>query len=239
MTTTELIEYQDDHGLYEGMLVKPENSTGKLPCVLIFPTVWGRTSMEEAAAKDLAERGYIAFIADLYGKGFDASTEAAAFGRMAEYNEDRQFLLSRLELVYKTAQSQTLVDDKNIAAIGYCFGGKCILDLARSGLKYAAGVSFHGVLNPPDFNTDVAITTPLVILHGWDDPLATPEDVLALSQELTEKGANWELISYGHTGHAFMKPEANNQAGGYCYNAEVAARAWQRTVEFLAEKMAV
>ena len=238
MTTTEFVEYRDEQGLYEGMLITPEGARGQLPCVLVFPTVWGRTSMEEQAAKDLAERGYVAFIVDLYGKGFDASTEEAAFGRMDEYNEDRRFLLSRLELVYNTVQAFDLVDENNIAAIGYCFGGKCVLDLARSGLEYAGGVSFHGVLNPPDFNTDVTVKTPLVILHGWDDPLATPDDVLALSKELTEKGANWELVSYGHTGHAFMKPEANNQEGGYFYHAEMAERAWQRTVDFLAIKLA-
>ena len=236
MAITESIEYQDAHGHYEGMLVYPENTSGKLPCVLVFPTVWGRASMEERAAAELADRGYVAMIVDIYGKGFDSSTQEAAFGRMADYNADRSFLLSRLQLVYETAKQLPQVDDNKIAGIGYCFGGKCVLDLARSGLKFSGGATFHGVLNPPEFGEDQKIVTPLLVLHGWDDPLATPEDVVALSQELTQKGADWELISYGHTAHSFMKPSANDPEGGSVYNAEVAEKAWKRVLEFLADQ---
>ena len=234
MIMTESIEYGDEQGQYEGMLVYPDNAAEKLPCVLVVPTVWGRTSMEENLAVKLADMGYIAMIADLYGKGFDASIEAAAFGKMAEFNADRQFLLNRIQLIYKTAAQLPQVDENKIAGIGFCFGGKCVLDLARSGFDFAGAVSFHGVLDAPDFNTDQTITTPLLVLHGWDDPLATPEDVLAMTEELTKKGANWELDAYGHTGHAFMKPEANRREEGYFYNAEVADRAWQRMAAFLA-----
>ena len=233
MVITEAIEYQDEHGQYEGLLVYPENATGTLPCVLVCPTVWGRTSMEERAAAELAKLGYVAMIVDVYGKGFDASIKEAAFGRMDEYNADRQFLLSRMQLVYETAKNLPLVDENKIAGIGYCFGGKCILDLARSGLGFRGGASFHGVLNAPDFNDSQKITTPLLVLHGWDDPLATPEDVLALTQELTQKQADWELVAYGHTAHSFMKPEANNPEGGSVYNAEVAQKAWKRMLAFL------
>ena len=225
MIITESIEYGDEHGQYEGLLVYPDNAKGKLPCVLVAPTVWGRTSMEESLAVKLAEMGYIAMIVDLYGKGFDASTEAAAFGKMAEFNADRQFLLNRMQLIYETASQLPQVDESRIAGIGFCFGGKCLLDLARSGHDFAGAVSFHGVFDAPSFNADQKITTPLLLLHGWDDPLATPEDVLALTKELTHKGANWELDAYGHTGHAFMKPEANRHEEGYFYHAEVADRA--------------
>jgi len=233
MIITETIEYQDGHGQYEGLLVYPENAAGKLPCVLICPTVWGKTSMEERAATELANMGYVALVVDVYGKGFDASTREAAFDRMAEYNADRGFLLSRMQLVYETAKRLSQVDETKIAGIGYCFGGKCVLDLARSGLHFSGAVSFHGVINAPDFNHDQEVATPLLVLHGWDDPLATPEDVLALSQELTHKKADWELVAYGHTGHAFMKPEASDEAGGYFYHAEVADKAWKRMAEFL------
>jgi len=233
MTMTEAFEYGDDHGQYEGLLVYPDNASGKLPCVLVAPTVWGRTSLEESSAYKLAEMGYVALVIDLYGKGFDASTEAAAFGKMAEYNADRQFLLNRMNFIYETASQLPQVDENKIAGIGFCFGGKCFLDLARSGLSFAGAVSFHGVLDAPDFNSSQPITTPLLVLHGWDDPLATPENVLTLTEELTRKGANWELDAYGHTGHAFMKPEANNHETGYFYHAEVADRAWKRMADFL------
>jgi dienelactone hydrolase len=233
MIITESIEYGDEHGQYEGLLVYPDNAAGKLPCVLVAPTVWGRTSMEESSAKKLAEMGYVAMIVDLYGKGFDASTEAAAFGKMAEFNADRQFLLNRMQFIYKTASQLPQVDESKVAGIGFCFGGKCLLDLARSGYDFAGAVSFHGVFDAPSFNPDQKITTPLLLLHGWDDPLATPDDVLALTKELTHKGANWELDAYGHTGHAFMKPEANRHEAGYFYHAEVADRAWNRMADFL------
>ena len=233
MIITGSIEYGDEHGQYEGLLVYPDNANDKLPCVLVVPTVWGRTSMEESLATKIAEMGYVAMIVDLYGKGFDASTEAAAFGKMAEFNADRQFLLNRMQFNYKTAAQLPQVDANKIAGIGFCFGGKCVLDLARSGHNFAGAVSFHGVLDAPDFNSDKKITTPLLVLHGWDDPLATPEDVLALTEELTQQEANWELDAYGHTGHAFMKPEANRREEGYFYNAEVADRAWNRMKVFL------
>jgi dienelactone hydrolase len=189
--------------------------------------------MEESSAVKLAEMGYVAMIVDLYGKGFDASTEAAAFGKMAEFNADRQSLLSRMQLIYKTASQLPQVDESKIAGIGFCFGGKCLLDLARSGHDFAGAVSFHGVFDAPNFNSDLKITTPLLILHGWDDPLAKPEAVIALTIELTQKGANWELDAYGHTGHAFMKPEANRHQEGYFYHAEVADKAWDRMTGFL------
>lgn len=233
MVITETIEYKDEHGHYEGLLVYPENAVGKLPCVLVCPTVWGRTSMEERAAAQLASMGYVAMVVDVYGKGFDSSTKEVAFGRMDEYNADRRFLLSRMQLVYETAKRLPKVDESKVAGIGYCFGGKCVLDLARSGLDFNGGVSFHGVLNAPDFDDDQEIMTPLLILHGWDDPLAKPEDVLALTQELTQKQADWELVAYGNTAHSFMKPEANNREGGSFYNGEVADKAWKRMAEFL------
>lgn len=235
MVIKKSIEYGDEHGQYEGLLVYPDNATGKLPCVLVAPTVWGRTSLEDTSANKLAEMGYLAMVVDLYGKGFDASTEAAAFGKMADFNADRQFLLSRMQLIYETARQLPQVDQDKIAGIGFCFGGKCLLDLARSGLSFAGAVSFHGVLDAPDFNRDQAISTPLLVLHGWDDPLAKPEAVLALAEELTQKGADWELDAYGHTGHAFMKPEASNRETGYFYHAEVADKAWARMTGFLKE----
>ena len=233
MVIKELIEYGDEQGQYEGLLVYPDNAEGELPCVLVAPTVWGKTSLEESSALKLAEMGYMAFIADIYGKGFDSSTEAAAFGKMSAFNKDRQFLLGRMQLVYETASQLPQVDAQKIAGIGFCFGGKCLLDLARSGLEFAGAVSFHGVLDAPDFNTEQTIATPLLVLHGWDDPLAKPEHVLSLTEELTQKGANWELDAYGHTGHAFMKPEATNREAGYFYHAEVADRAWARMTGFL------
>ena len=96
-----------------------------------------------------------------------------------------------------------MVDTKKIGAMGFCFGGKSVLDLARSGEELAGIVSFHGVLDPPDINQDVEIRSKVLVLHGWDDPMATPEQTVALTQELKRRKANWELVAYGDTGHAF------------------------------------
>jgi len=118
---------------------------------------------------------------------------------------------------------------------GYCFGGQCALDLARSGANFAAAVSFHGLFDPPGLPEET-ISAKVVAFHGWDDPMVPPDKVVALGQELTRAGADWQIHAYGHVGHGFTNPHASDlQIDGVAYNALAAERSWTSFINLLEE----
>jgi dienelactone hydrolase len=127
------------------------------------------------------------------------------------------------------------VERDAMAAIGFCFGGLCVLDLARHGMDMKAVGAFHGLLTPPTEAPDEPISTKISVFHGWDDPFAPPSDVVALAAELTERGADWQLHAYGNAMHAFMAPFANAPERGISYDEKTARRAWASLVAFLGE----
>jgi dienelactone hydrolase len=142
---------------------------------------------------------------------------------MTESMQDRDRLKSRMLHVLDLVRTLPEVDADRVAAAGLCFGGLCVLDLARSGADIRGAASFHGVLTPPDHATRSAISAKVIVFHGWDDPFAPPEDVVALGLELSEAGADWQIHAYGNAMHAFMAPTTNNPEAGIMYS-EVAAR---------------
>jgi dienelactone hydrolase len=132
-----------------------------------------------------------------------------------------------------------MVAPDRIGAIGYCFGGLCVLDLARSAAPGVKGVvSFHGVFHPPNLGEQAPITAKVLILHGYDDPLATPEHVLAIAREFTEAKADWQLHAYGHTTHAFTASGVNLPERGLVYNATADRRSWIAMKNFFEEVLA-
>jgi len=236
MIKTRTIEYSDDQLTYEGVVAYDESSRERRPIVMVIHTYKGQGDFENEKAIMLAQMGYVGFAIDVYGKGVRASNPDEAMELMGALNDDRSELLRRLNTSLNTARSwDQMADTSRIGAIGFCFGGKCVLDIARSGEKLSGGVSFHGIFDQPDINQDTPIKTPLLVLHGWDDPLAKPEDVVALSEELKKKGAEWELIAYGNTGHAFTNPLANSPDGGMKYSPYADKNSWKRMGDFLEE----
>jgi len=231
-------EYSDGENTFEGVVAYDDVTREDRPLVLVTPSYKGQSTFEEEKAIKLAEMGYIGFAIDTYGKGIRGETPEESKALMNVLNNDRALLLKRMKLSLETAKSFPMVDTNRIGAIGFCFGGKSVLDLARSGEALAGIVSFHGVLDQPDINHDVEIQSKILVLHGWDDPLATPEQTVALTQELTRKKAVWELVGYGDTGHAFTNPHANDPAGGMCYNPLVDDRSWDRMARFFEEVFA-
>lgn len=229
------VPYGDPNNGFEGLMVADEGDTQTRPVVLVFHTIRGRTEFEEAKAQRLAEMGYIGFVVDLYGGGKKVRSPEACRGLMDGLNADRQLLLERIRAALYCARGLPGADTQRMAAIGFCFGGKCVLDLARSGADIAAVASFHGLYDPPGFHANTPIAASVLILHGWDDPLAPPESVLALGEELTRKGARWELVAYGHTGHAFTNPLANDPGKGLLFNPVSNERAWGRMLGFFRE----
>ena len=155
---------------------------------------------------------------------------------MAVLNSDRALLLKHMQLALKATGAQPQVDPKKIAAIGFCFGGKCVLDLARSNADLRATVSFHGIYDPPPGPSPSEISSAVLVLHGWEDPLAPREDTVALADELTQADADWQIHMFGHTAHAFTNPIAQSREDGMFYVPKSAERGWQLMTNFLEEQ---
>lgn len=235
MIKTKKIEYQDSEKTFEGVVAYDDEIESKVPIVMIAHAYGGQSKFEEDKAIELAKLGYVGFAIDVYGKGVRARSPEEAQEFMDTLNADRNLLVDRMKTSLRVAKSIDVGDESNIGAIGFCFGGKCVLDLVRSGEKIKGIVSFHGVFDAPKPKKDNKIETPILILHGWDDPLAKPNDVIELTQELTNNEAEWELIAYGHTGHAFTNPIANFPEKGLLYNKEADRKSWNRMKAFFKE----
>jgi dienelactone hydrolase len=205
------------------------------PTVILIPTVMGVTDLEKGFGRQLVELGYNAFVADLFGKEFHGAPRDVCFGEMTRLRSDRAALRRRLQHVLELARNQDEVAENQIVAAGYCFGGQCALDLARSGADIAAAVSFHGLFDPPGLPPG-KIKAKVVAFHGWDDPMVPPEAVVALGKELTEAGSDWQIHAYGHVGHGFTNPHASSlQIAGVAYNALAAERSWTSFINLLEE----
>ena len=230
-----LIEYRDGDVVLEGKLAWDDSVPGPRPGILVSHAWSGRSDYEEGKANALADLGYTAFALDLYGKGVRGSNPEENGALMQPFLEDRAMLQKRLLLALATLRAQDEVDDSKIAAIGFCFGGLCVLDIARTGEDIAGVVSFHGLLAAPDNTAGNTITAKVLVLHGWDDPMATPDGVIELSKELTAMRADWQLHAYGNTVHAFTNPAANDKAMGTIYDADADRRSWIAMQNFLEE----
>ena len=207
--------------------------------VIVVPTVMGVTELELSFARDLAARGYQALVADLFGRRFKVPDDLTeAFAAMTALRSDRAALRERMVALLDTVRAQDGVDPARIAAIGYCFGGQCVLDLARSGASLAGVASFHGLFDAPGLDPR-PIGAKVIAYHGWDDPMVQPEAVVALGQELTAAGADWQIHCYGNVGHGFTNPGASLiGVPGVEYNLLAAQRSSTALNNFLDELFA-
>ena len=205
------------------------------PTVILIPTVMGVSELEKGFGRQLVELGYNSLVADLFGKKVHGAPRDTMFGEMNRLKADRAALLRRLQHVLELARSQSEVQRDHVVVAGYCFGGMCALDLARSGADILAAVAFHGLFDPPGLPAQ-KIKAKVVAYHGWDDPMVPPEKVVALGNELTEAGSDWQIHAYGHVGHGFTNPRASDlQIDGVAYNALAAERSWTSFVNLLEE----
>jgi dienelactone hydrolase len=205
------------------------------PTVVMIPTVMGVSDLEIGFGRQLVELGYNAMVADIFGKEFHGAPRDTMFGEMTRLRSDRAALRRRLQHVLEIACALDEVNSHQVVVAGYCFGGQCALDLARSGADIAAAVSFHGLFDPPGLAPQ-KIKAKVVCYHGWDDPMVPPEKVVALGNELTEAGSDWQIHAYGHVGHGFTNPHASSlQIEGVAYNALAAERSWTSFINLLEE----
>ncbi len=221
---------------FEGTVSRDNDLTGPLPGVLVAHAFGGQGDFDTGKAEELARLGYVAIAIDMYGKGRRAGSPQEASELMHEVTDDRPQVAARMQMWLDVLADLPDVDAGRMAAIGFCFGGKSVLDLARSGANLRAVVGFHAVLDAPEVTVDAPVLASVLVLHGWDDPLATPAQFSELGAELTRRGADWQAMAYGGTGHAFTNPLANAAEDGMMYNALTNERAWAAMAGFLAER---
>jgi dienelactone hydrolase len=233
---SQAVTYQIGKDLFEGYLSFDDASTAKRPGVLVVHDWYGVSDQTKKEADKLAELGYVAFAADIYGKGVRPADDKAAGEQAMKYKKDPKLLRQRVRAAFDVLSQEKLVDAKKIAAIGFCFGGTTALELARDGAPLAAVVSFHGGLataNPADAKK---IKGKVLVLHGADDPHVKPEEVAAFEKEMRDAKVDWQLYSYGGAVHAFTVPAAGNDpAKGAAYNAKADARSHQAMKDFFLE----
>lgn len=234
MNTSNYLYYLHDEE-FHGFLAYDAAQDGPRPAVLVAHDWSGCNEFAQNKALKLARMGYVGFALDLYGLGRLGSTTDEKMALMQPLVNDRRLLRTRMRAAYDAVIAMPEVDSTRVAAIGYCFGGMCVLDLARSGAELSGVVSFHGLLNKPTELAHHHIYAKVLALHGYDDPMVAPEQVNSFCQEMTDAQVDWQVHSYGHTKHAFTNPVANDLTLGTVYNQLADRRSWLAMTTFLQE----
>ncbi|MBZ0270320.1 dienelactone hydrolase family protein [bacterium] len=233
---TRTVEYAHDGATLEGFLAYDDAATGKRPGVLVVHQWMGLTDNERMRARMLAELGYVAFAADVYGKGVRPANREEAAAQAGRYYGDRALWRARVAAGLGVLKGQEFVDTSRVAAIGYCFGGGAVLELARSGADIAGVVSFHGSLDTPDPADANNIRAKLLVCHGSVDPYVKPEAVAGFLNEMEAAHVDYQLIRYAGAVHAFtQKGAGDDPSQGAAYNANADRRSWRHMKDFFAE----
>lgn len=215
----------------------PQENGKKRPAVLIFSPWSGRDHFAEHKAHWLSRMGYIAIAVDLYGEGKTGETREECSALMMPFINDRAFLKDRIQAIIEYVQQDPAVDQTKIAAMGYCFGGLCVLDTVRNNLGLCAAISIHGLYGKPDYSLPTSYSAKVLTLHGQKDPMITRDDVLGLQDELQSAEADWQMITYGLGYHAFTNPEANDPEFGTVFNTYLDDRTTKYVTAFLTESL--
>ena len=231
--------YDGPGGPFEGVMVYDDEVETARPGVMVIPNVLGAKESDSVTAENIARLGYVGFVADVYGQGKRTTFQSENPAQyMNELNADRTLLRERLKASLDTLKGFAFVDPARTAVYGYCFGGKCALDIARAGLDVLGVVSFHGVYDRPDWDSVTPIAAKVLVCHGWEDPIAPPDVMVALGKELSEGQADWQIHAYGTAGHAFTDQDRKGQPAvrpGVAYEERADNRSWEAAKDFLAE----
>jgi dienelactone hydrolase len=232
---TQTVEYQQDGTVMRGFLAYDDALTGKAPGVLVVPEWWGLNDFAKDIAQKLAGLGYVALAADMYGGGY-VTTDREEAAKLASIRENPPLLRARAAAALKTLAAEPRVDPQRLAAIGFCFGGTTVLQLAYSGADLSGVVSFHGGLpaaTPEDLKQ---IKAAILVLHGADDPLVPMTDVNAFLDALRRAKLDWQMVCFSGAVHGYMNPaNGDNPASGVAYDATAARRSWQYMQDFFRE----
>lgn len=233
---TETVEYRQGDAVLEGYLAYDDALAGKRPGVLVVHEWWGHTPYERKRAVQLARLGYVAFVLDMYGKGKTTADPKEA-GKMAgTFKANRALAKERFDAGLAVLKKNPRVDAGKIAAIGYCFGGTVVLEMARSGEDLAGAVSFHGGLDTTAPAQPGSVKARVLVLHGGDDPFVPPAQLQAFEEEMRKAGADWQVHVYGGAVHSFTNPDSDGyglKGAGYSPSAD--RRSWEAMKTFFAE----
>jgi dienelactone hydrolase len=233
---TEAVEYKHGDTVLQGYLAYDDAISGKRPGVLVVHEWYGHNPYARKRAEQLAKLGYVAFALDMYGKGVLAKDRDEAAKLSSTYKNDRKLMRARARAGLEVLLKQPQVDPQRVAAIGYCFGGTTVLELACDGAAIAGVVSFHGGLSTPHPEDAQHIKAKVLVLHGADDPFVKPEEVAAFEEEMRKGGVDWELVKYGDAVHSFTNPQAgHDKSAGAAYNEKADHRSWEAMKAFCNE----
>jgi len=230
------VQYRQGDAALEGYVVYDRTKTTKRPAVLIVHDLMGPGEFVYEKARQMARLGYVAFAADIYGKGIRPKNMDEAAAEAGKYKADRALLRLRVKAALDYLRGIKYVDQSRIAAIGYCFGGTTALELARSGEDIAGVVSIHGGLDTSAGDEGGKITARVLVLQGADDPVTPPDVVEAFQDEMRRSEADWQMVTYGGAVHAFTNPRAGgDNSNGAAYNAKADRRSQTALRDFFDE----
>ena len=233
---TQAVEYRHGATVLEGYLAYDDAVAGKRPGVIVVHEWMGLNPYARKRAEQLAGLGYVAFALDMYGKGVRAKDRTEAAALAGKYKGDRALMRARAAAGLDVLRKNPMTDPARVAAVGYCFGGTTVLELARSGAPVAGVASFHGGLDTPAPQDAAKIKGKVLVLHGADDPSVPPAQVAAFEDEMRKAGVDWQLVAYGGAVHGFSNPDGgNDNSKGYAYNEKADRRSWEAMKALFAE----
>ncbi|HEY1548793.1 MAG TPA: dienelactone hydrolase family protein [Kofleriaceae bacterium] len=232
----QLVEYKQASATLEGYLAWDDAIKGKRPGVLVVHAWMGLDDNARKRADMLAGLGYVAFAADIYGKGIRPKSPDEAGKLAGQYKADRKLLRERVDAAFDTMIKNPMVDASKTGAVGYCFGGTTAIELARSGANVKGVVTFHGGLDSPTPADGKNIKAHVLVLHGAADPHEKPEDLAAFKKEMVDNKVDWQFTEYGGAVHCFTDSSAGSDPSKGCaYNPVADARSWTAMKDFFAE----
>lgn len=235
---TGVVDYRHGDTVLEGYLAYDDSFTGRRPGVLVAHEWWGSNAYVRRRAEQLARLGYVAFALDMYGKGVLAKDAKEAGTLAGRFRGDRKRMRERAAAALDVLRKRPEVDPARLAAIGYCFGGTVVLELARSGAELAAVVSFHGGLDTPDPGDARNIRGKVLVLQGADDPFVPMSQRAAFQDEMRKGGVDWQYAEYGGAVHGFTNPDSgNDNSKGAAYNERADRRSWEAMKVFFEEAL--
>jgi dienelactone hydrolase len=224
---TRTVEYRQGETVLEGYLAWDSAGAPRRPGILVVHEWTGINPYTRRRVEQLAALGYVAFAADVYGKGIRPATPKEAAETAGRFKADRPLLRARVQAALAELRKQPNVDGTKVAAIGYCFGGTAALELARSGADLLGVVTFHGGLDTPTPGDARNIKAKVLALHGADDPYVPEPVVKGFEEEMRAAKVDWQLVKYSGAVHSFTNPEAgNDNSKGAAYNASADRRSW-------------
>lgn len=230
------VEYQAGEITCRGIVAIDTSSQEKRPGILVVPEWWGINDYVTSRATQLASMGYVAFVADMYGDGRVTTSSEEAGKWATAVKDDRPLMRARAEAALAQLKAQPETDSTKTAAIGYCFGGTTVLEMARDNADVLGVASFHGGLEPGNAATAEKINPKVLVLHGAADRAISDAQLIAFMDEMDKAGADWYLVAYGHAVHTFTNPATGNDPStNVAYNEQADKRSWREMQAFLKE----